>query len=55
MEKDKKELFTSPRWHEDVGAVSVGHEKMTKEEKEKAKKEFDKILRERGIKQLLIF
>lgn len=50
MEKDKKELFTSPRWHEDVGAVSVGREEMTKEEREEAKRQFDKILRERGIK-----
>lgn len=50
MDKDKKELFTSPRWHEDVGAVSIGHVEMTKEEKEEAKKKLDKILKERGIK-----
>lgn len=50
MEKDKKELFTSYRWHEDVGAVSIGHEEITKEEKKEAKKQFDKILKERGIK-----
>lgn len=49
---DNKKLFKSPRWNEDVGAVSIsiGYEKMTKEQKEKNKKEFDKILKERGIK-----
>ena len=50
MDKDKKELFTSYRWHEDVGAVSIGHVEMTEEEKKEAKKKLDKILRERGIK-----
>lgn len=62
MDKDKKELFTSYRWHEDVGAVMVKEEDMTeemkrrrkeltsKEGRKKSKKEFDKILRERGMK-----
>lgn len=59
---DKKELYKSSRWHEDVGAIRVKEEDMTeemkkrkkeltsKEGREKSKKEFDKILRERGIK-----
>lgn len=50
MERDKKELFTSYRWHENVGAVSIGHKKMTKQERKEAKEELDKILKERGIK-----
>lgn len=59
---NKEELYKAPRWHEDVGAVRVKEEEMTeemkrkrkeltsKEGREKSKKEFDKILRERGIK-----
>lgn len=47
--KDDK-LFKSSRWHENVGAVSIGHKEFTKKEKEKNKIEFDKILTERGIK-----
>lgn len=49
--ENKKKLFTDKRWHEDVGTVVVGYEKSTEEEKEKSKKEFDKILKERGIKK----
>lgn len=48
MKNDK--LFKSPRWNENVGAVSIGHKEFTKEEKEKNKIEFDKILIEKGIK-----
>lgn len=51
MENDKKKPFTSYRWHEDVGAIAVGYEESTQEEKEKAKMELDRILRERGIKK----
>ncbi len=59
---NKKELFKSPRWHEDVGAVEIKEEDMTeemkkrmkewntKEAREKSKKEFDKILKDKGIK-----
>lgn len=47
---DNKELFKSPRWSEDVGAVSIGHEEMSEKQKERNKKEFDKILKEKGIK-----
>ena len=59
---DKKELYQGLRWHEDVGAVRVKEEDMTegmrkrqkeltsKEGRENSKKEFDKILRDRGIK-----
>lgn len=47
---ENKEKFKSKRWHEDVGAVAVGYEETTIEEQEKSKKEFDKILKDRGIK-----
>lgn len=59
---DKKDLYKAPRWSEDVGAVRVKEEDMTEEMKRrrkeltskegraKSKKEFDKILKERGIK-----
>jgi len=59
---NKKDLYKAPRWHEDVGAVMIKEEDMTEEMKRrykeltskegrtKSKKEFDKILRERGIK-----
>lgn len=50
MENNKEKLFTSYRWHEDVGAVTIGHKELTEEEKEKSKIKLDKILRERGIK-----
>ncbi len=49
MEDEK--MFTSYRWHEDVGAIVVGHEEQTEEEREKSKKKLDKILKERGIKE----
>ena len=47
---EDKEKFKSKRWHENVGAVLVCHEETSEEEKEKSKKEFDKILKDRGIK-----
>ncbi len=52
MEKNKEgdKPFQSHRWHEDVGAKAVGYKKSSKEEREESKKEFDKILRDRGIK-----
>lgn len=49
--KEKKNPFQSYRWHEDVGDKVVGHEESSKEERETAKKEFDKILKDRGIKK----
>ncbi|MCI9247487.1 MAG: hypothetical protein HFJ30_10430 [Clostridia bacterium] len=52
MKKDREgnKPFQSHRWNEDVGAKAVGYKKSSKEEKEKSKKEFDKILKDRGIK-----
>lgn len=44
-----KELFKSGRWHEDVGAELVRHEKSTEDERNKNKEEFKKILRKRRI------
>lgn len=42
--KEENNPFQSYRWHEDVGAKVVRHEESSKEEREAAKKEFDKIL-----------
>lgn len=50
MENDKKKLFTSYRWNEDVGADAIGHKETTEMEKEKAKMKLNKILKERGLK-----
>ena len=47
---EDKEKFKSKKWPEDVGATLICYEETTKEEKEKNKKEFDEILKERGIK-----
>lgn len=48
--KEENNPFQSYRWHEDVGAKVVRHEESSKEEREAAKKEFDKILKDRGMK-----
>ena len=52
MKNNTEEInpFQSYRWHVDVGAKVVRHEESSKEEREAAKKEFDKILKDRGIK-----
>lgn len=40
MEPKKKKLFSSPRWHQDPGAVRTGiKKKLTEEEKEIVKRE----------------
>lgn len=51
MENNKENLFTSYRWHEDVGTIVIGYEETTEGEKEKAKIKLDKILKDRGMKK----
>ena len=36
MKDNKEKLFTSYRWNEDVGAVSIGHKEQTKEERQES-------------------
>lgn len=51
MEKDKEKekLFQDPKWNGDTGTVVVEREEVSKEEREKSRKEFLKILKDEGI------